>query len=108
MSTVTDIILVTFFNDGSQGDDGHQNVDALNQWLLSTRPSPRDQLVRVDNRAGGGKVMQCEVWMAAINWLDEKAFEQAVRSINWAHRDCVQLFMKSENADRFRVINFDD
>ncbi len=107
MSIVTGVILVTFLNDGSMDDDTYENVEALNRWLVETRGRPCDQLVRVDQHAGGGKRLQCDVWMAAFNMLDEDAFIKAVGAINWVHEDCVQLMLQGDGEDLFRVMNID-
>ena len=105
MSVVTDIILVTAMNDGAQGEDRYDSVDRLNALLSEIRQGRPDTLVKVDQHAGGTKAMQCDVWMAAINMLDEDAFVMAFLSIDWGDPECAQLMLKSEDDCRFRVIN---
>lgn len=104
MSIVTSVILVTAMNDGNDNDDSYVSVDKLNRWLLETRGRACDQLERVSQHAGGGKCMQCDVWMGAFNMLDEEAFARAVQAIDWSHPDCVQLMLQSEQEDLFRVV----
>lgn len=108
MSIVTDVILVTAICDGAMGkDDSHPSVDQLNRWLAGSTGRSFNQLVRVDQHAGGSKAMQCDVWMAGINMLDEDALVEAFLAIDWQDPDSAQLMLKSEQADRFRVYRAD-
>ena len=101
MSHVTDIILTTMLQDGSTFDDDHPNVDQLNQYLIENRGGWT--LVKVNEYAGGGKAMQCDLFIAAINHLDIPAFLDAFYRINWEAPEYVQLMMKDEHDERFKV-----
>lgn len=100
MSVVTDIILVTFLNDGAKRDNEHPNADRLSAYL--EREHDRD-LQKVDEHAGGDKMMQCDVFMAAINHLDKDEFVKLFRSIEWEWPEKTQLMIKGEWDDRFEI-----
>lgn len=101
MSRVTDIILITAIDDGASTDQEHPNVDQLNDYLKSQHGGC--SLVQVDHRAGGSKAMQCDVFMAAINYLDHGALLAHLEAISWETPECVQLMLKGEEEDRFSI-----
>ena len=90
MSEVTDIILITFIDDGAERDGEHPNADIL--W-------PR--LKKVDDLAGGNKCMQCDVFMAAENHLDRQAFLKQFHAVKWEVPERVQLLLKGEHEEYF-------
>jgi len=83
MSVVTDIILVTAIEDGAY------------------RPS--FDLVKVDQYAGGGKAVQCDVFMSAVNYLVLEDLLDWFKSVRWEYPEQVQLFVKGEHDDKFAV-----
>src|SRR5262245_44259689 len=107
MSVVTDIILVTIIDDGAERDGEHPNVDRLNAWIHETQ-GPPEALRKVDDDAGGNKAMQCDVFMAAINYLDKPGLIRAFRGIPWEAAEAVQLMLKGEDDDLFTMFQIDD
>lgn len=97
MSVVTDIILITFIEDGS-GENEHLNVDLLNKYLLDHY---RCELVKVDNYAGGNKCMQCDVFIGAINYLDIDNFINQINKISWEHPESLQFLLQKEEDEYF-------
>lgn len=100
MSVVTDIILVTGIDDGG-AEDEHPNADRLSAYL--EREHNGHHLLKTDGHAGGNKAMQCDVFMAAINFLDHDAFVEWFRSIEWESPEKAQLMLKCEDCDRFEI-----
>ena len=105
MSVVTDMILVTAIDDGG-GEDKHPNADRLNAWIREAH-GPTEALKKVDQHAGGNKAVQCDVFVGAINYLDEKGLIAAFRGVQWESPDCAQLMLKGEQKDRFTVYQLD-
>lgn len=101
MSHVTDIILSTMIEDGAKRDDEHPNVDELNQYLIEHYGGW--VLVKVDENAGGGKAMQCDLFIAAINHLNIPEFLERFYEIAWEAPECVQLMLKDEHDERFSI-----
>jgi hypothetical protein len=54
---------------------------------------------------GGGKALEAELAIGAENHLDLNAFIQHLRSMEWAYNDLVQLVVKEDDDDRFRIID---
>jgi hypothetical protein len=75
-------------------------VDQLSAWLQEHH---HRSLVKVSRYAGGDKVMQCDVFMAAINYLDLEGFLDAFRAVKWETPQCVQLMIKDEHDDVFTI-----
>lgn len=101
MSHVTDIILSTMIEDGSVGEASSPNVDVLNEYLSKNYGGWK--LVKVDDKAGGGKAMQCDLFIAAINHLDISAFLNAFREVEWEAPEYVQLMLKDEHDEGFTI-----
>ena len=81
MSHVADIILSTCIRDGSEIKETSPNVEKLNNYLK--REHNGASLIKVDEGAGGNKVMQRDVFMAAINYLDIPGFVRAFNEVKW-------------------------
>jgi hypothetical protein len=54
---------------------------------------------------GGSKALEADIFIGAFNLLDLQAFLGYLRSIPWKQRDCVQLFIKEQEDERFRLLN---
>jgi hypothetical protein len=92
MSNVTNIILLT-----SRDDDG---IKALQDWLDA---QGKPILKEISNHAGGNKGFGVQLWAAAINYLREDLFIRTVEAINWKEPEFMQLLIKGEMDDVFRI-----
>lgn len=92
MSSVTDIILTTFLND--------PGINRVQEFLRETE---KNELTEVSKHSGGTKEMQVDVWLGAFNYMDETALVDVVRTAPWKYPECVQLMLKGEHDDRFKV-----
>ena len=101
MSHVTDIILSTMLGDGDAKELRYPNAGMLSEYLKKNYDGY--ELVKVDGLAGGGKAMQCDLFIAAINHLNIPQFLEAFFSIEWEAPEYVQLMLKDEHDDRFTV-----
>ncbi|WP_432472848.1 hypothetical protein [Amphritea sp. HPY] len=103
MSSVTDIILISMINDGSNGQDKskHPNADIISNYI---RQNHHDcELVKVDPYAGDKKNMQCDIFMCTTDGLDTAGLIELFNSIKWQDPDCVQLMLKDEQDDAFLI-----
>jgi len=101
MSDVTDIIFITALNDGGEATKGNPNTDKLNKYIKQEHNGCG--LIKVNAFAGGSKVMQCDVFMAALKYMDVDAFVQCFNDIKWEHPESVQLLIKEESDVNFTV-----
>jgi hypothetical protein len=101
MSHVADIIFTTAIEDGAETDGAHPNTDKLSAYIEKNHSGAT--LVKVDSHAGGSKAMQCDVFMAAINYMDIDAFVAWFQGIEWEYPESVQLLIKDEHEDLFTV-----
>jgi hypothetical protein len=102
MSHVADIILVTMIDDGGEREDHTPNANRLSDWL-AVQHGLANRLVQVNGLAGGNKVMQCDVFVCATNYLAIEDFVREFRAIPWQYPESAQLFIKNEGDDAFTV-----
>lgn len=100
MSHVTDIILVTGIEDGAKHQNEHPNADYVSEYLEKEHNC---KLNKVDQYAGGGKKVQCDVFMAAINYLNIPLFVEHFYSVKWSYPELVQLMIKDEHDEKFTI-----
>ena len=93
MSHVTDIILVTFLDDEGTG------LTDLNTFLQK-RSKP---LTRVDDHTETPRVLQCNVFIGAYNWLNIPDLLTVFSTCQWEYPECVQLMLKDENDNTFII-----
>ena len=99
MSDVTDIILIIAIDDGDLNGD-LKNIDTINNYLIS---SYKSFMEKVDSFAGGNKAVQCDVYMAAINYLNKEDLISKFLDINWDYKECAQLMLKGEHDNKFKL-----
>jgi hypothetical protein len=100
VSKVTDLILVTATDVDSSAHRRSPSVGHLNAYL---RAHHERSMCEVNDYCGGDKYMQCDVFIAAINYLDIPAFLKAFHSITWECPESVQLMIKGEDDDLFTI-----
>ena len=101
MSHVTDIVLSTMLGDSKHSGEEHLSVNQLNKYLIENYGGWH--LVQVNHNAGGGKAMQCDLYIAAINHLNISEFLEAFYKISWDAPEYVQLMLKDEHDKRFTI-----
>ena len=100
MSEVTDIIITTFLDDGGSLDD-HLNID-----ILSGKTGI--YFVKASDETGGNKQMQADVFLAAVDYMEEDNFVKIFKTIIWEYPECVQLYLKREYDDLFECIKLQE
>jgi len=101
MSYVTDIILVTMIDD--KHECGKLNADTLSQFLCDNYRSTT--LVHIPRNIGR-RGLQCDVFVAAVNYLDTDEFMRLFYAIEWQYPNHLQLMLKEEHDDIFTVYNY--
>ena len=87
MSNVSNVIMVTL-------------PDDTGSWR---EMSPLDRLVQVDQLAGGPKCMECDVFMAAYNYLDRDEIIRVFKSVEWECPEEAQLMVKGQDDEQFTI-----
>jgi len=96
MSTITDIILIT-------GYDEEGNIQEINNYLSTEYVEQNIQLKRVDDLNIGGKAMQVFIYIIAINYCEIDSLTEFIYGLNWKDKDCLQLFIHLEEWDGFEL-----
>ena len=104
MSVVTNLVLCLGVSDG---ESAGRKIEEVNRYFADSCKG----LVSVDDPAlprgwyGGSKFLEADLYIGAFNHLDLQAFIGHIRSIRWKQPDCVQVFVKEQDDDRFRLLN---
>ena len=105
MSVVTNLIL-TF----ATGEDEIACEKAINDY---TYHGLKMNLVSVDfdkdQKAGkawygGGKFLEAALYIGAFNHFDIEDFRKYLRKLNWEFPELVQLIVKEQDDEKFRII----
>lgn len=114
MSVVTNVILAI-----ASGDDEFEDQEPrvppglqhVKDWCLGADPdSPT--ILRLprwprpaDEGSGGAKHLECGVYCWGANYLDIAGFLRAVATAPWEWPECVQVFIKGHEEERFRMLS---
>ena len=78
-----------------------ENVEEIQQWLNT---NAGQQLKEVGRYAGGAKCLEQDIWAGAINFLDIDGFIAAVKACKWERPEAVQLFICTQEENRFKEV----
>jgi hypothetical protein len=67
--------------------------------------SVEDESLPDDWYIRGGKALECSLAIGAFNYLQLPKLIEHLRRIEWEQPEAVQLIVKEQDDDRFRVIN---
>ena len=100
MSRVTNVILTAHVGllDGSDPE-----IDSVNKSLRDANGSGYGEFVEVSEQAGGTKHMECRVYLSAFNHADTDTILQAIDRAPWRDKDVVQVFVKEQEEELFRL-----
>lgn len=96
MSTVTDVMLIT-----GLGENPHI-IDLFSKTLIEHGVSEGRSLLKIEE-CGGSHAFQAGLYVGAYNYLDQDKALEVFRSLAWESPDQVQLMLKYESWDRFKV-----
>jgi hypothetical protein len=57
----------------------------------------------VSEHAGGAKYIECRVYLSAFNHADTETILNAIDQAPWRDKDKVQVFVKEQEEELFRV-----
>jgi hypothetical protein len=99
MSEVTNVLLAF-----SILEDDDARIADVNAWLEASCGHALKSVW--DNRDcyGGGKAMEAPLFAAALNYLPLDQFLAHLRTVRWKEPDCVQLILRGQHDDRWRII----
>jgi hypothetical protein len=99
MSRVTNVILTAGVGllDGSDPE-----IDSVNEFLRKV-DERGGQFVEVSEKAGGTKHMECRVYLSAFNHVHTDMILRAIDQAPWRERDMVQVLVKEQEEDTFRL-----
>src|SRR5690242_20251391 len=100
MSRVTNAILTAHV--GPHGDFDNE-INAVNKFLRETDGGGGGQFIDVTSDAGGPKHMECRVYLSAFNHADTDIIVRAVDEAPWRDKEMVQLFIKEQEEEVFRL-----
>jgi hypothetical protein len=102
MSVVTNLIVSLPL---ASERDPRRWIDRVNAFFTDERP-----LVYVDDPAlpshwyGGSKYLEADLLIGACNYLDLDAFMAHLRGIEWEEPERVQVIVKEQDDDGFRIL----
>ena len=99
MSQVTNVILTAHVG-LTHGSD--PEIDSVNKFLRE-KEDGYGQFVEVSEQAGGTKHMECRVYLSAFNHAETEAILRAVDQAPWRDKEMVQVFVKEQEEDVFRL-----
>lgn len=101
MTCVTNVIVTTAIQDGAWEKSDHGSMYVLNDYLYKHYQSTT--LHDVYMQAGGRKPLSCDVFVAAVDYLDIDAFIELFHTVPWEKPQEVQLMIRTEGEDRFKI-----
>lgn len=99
MTCITNLILTTAIQDGAWMNSDTGSVDILSDYLCKNYQGTR--FFDVEPHAGGNKRMSCDVFMAAVDYLNVEEFIELFKQVNWEKPDEVQLMVRKEGDNTF-------
>ena len=103
MSEVTNLILTC-----SLGEKEEVVLSQINKFEVDDRSF---KIVSINDKKlpkgwyGGTKYMECNIFMGAYNYLNLNKFIRHLKSIEWEDSEDVQLIIREQHEDHFRIIN---
>ncbi|OKY25792.1 MULTISPECIES: hypothetical protein [Thalassotalea] len=95
MTCITNIILTTAIQDGAWMNSDYGSIDTINEYLSKKYQGTR--LNSVENSAGGHKTISCDMFVAAVDYLELHEFIAVFEKINWDKPAEVHLLIKGHN-----------
>lgn len=93
MSHIVNVIVITSVDDASQG------MSLLNKYIVN---ECRSEFVKASHYVFG-RNMECDIFIAAANYLKIPYFIEFFYHIQWQYPDEVQLMIKDQDDLRFSV-----
>ena len=101
MTCVTNLILTTAIYDGAWMNSDYGSVDKLNEHLYKYYQGSRFSCVT--HHSGGHKSLSCDVFIAAIDYLNIPEFIEQFHKVDWEKPKEAQLMIKTEGQASFTL-----
>lgn len=104
MSVVTNLILHIGIS-----EDEEERIKDVNKFF-----EDKNGLVSLDDSKiprgwyGGSKMLECNLYIGAFNYLDLDEFIKHCKNIKWEYPDEIQIIVKEQEDDLFRIIKLGD
>lgn len=106
MSVVTNTILAYGCGERDGWREKHTPMlDAVNRFFEGSRGFVLANDVDNGGWYGGTKFLECNLAVGAFNYLDLDGLIAHIRSLEWEDPEAVQLIVKEQEDDRFRIID---
>ena len=100
MTCITNVILTAAIHDGAWINSDYGSVDQLNEYLSKKYQGTR--LYSIEGSVGGHKTISCDIFAAAIDYLDLDEFIEEFSKVQWDKPEEVHLLIKSSDDLRFQ------
>lgn len=100
MSRVTNAILTSHVGPQGRPDD---EIASVNQFLRNNTDGGNGEFSDVTDHAGGPKHMECRVYLSAFNHASTDVIIKAVEQAPWRDREMVQVFVKEQEEELFKL-----
>jgi hypothetical protein len=94
MSRVTNVIITAHVT---------EEIESVNRYLETHEGGGGGKFIEVTEHAGGYKHMECNVYLSAFNHADTNVILEAVQQAPWRDRNMVQVFVKEQEEEVFRL-----
>jgi hypothetical protein len=100
MSPVTNAILTAHVGLHTDSDP---EIDSVNKFLRENDGGGGGEFVEVSHLAGGVKHMECRIYVSAFNHTNLTTILGAVDQAPWIDKETVQVFVKEQGDDLFKI-----
>ena len=100
MSVVTNLIFTC-------DQDDCARMLKVNEYFKPTRGLVNCDAVEQRGWYGGTKMLEADIYIGAFNGLHLPDFLDHLRTISWQFPDTVQLIVKKEDDEQFRIITLE-
>lgn len=84
------------------GEYPQKRIEEVNAYLLENGHTPFTRIPASDSEyVGGEKHLECDIYLAAFNYMQLEHLIAAVRSAQWNDPEQVQVFAKDEDEELF-------
>ena len=78
-------------------------IDSVNKFLQNADGGGYGKFIEVSGHAGGTKHLECRVYLSAFNHADTETILKAVDQAPWREKEMVQVFVKEQEEELFRL-----
>lgn len=84
--------------------DEHKNMEEIHGWCRENLRAGQTFRKIEDDQVGGSKCLECEIYAAAMNFMDEGGFFDFLCTLYWEFPEDVQYIVMRQDDSRFQII----